>query len=62
MSQNSTSRLGPSKLNAQWHQAHPMPPKATLDQRIAWHVEHQENCSCRPVPAKLQAEIAKWSV
>ena len=38
-------------LNAKWHDAHPMPPRATMDQRIAWHVAHQKACSCRPIPA-----------
>jgi hypothetical protein len=45
------------KMNASWHERHPMPPKATVDQRIAWHLEHQQHCSCRPIPAKLQEQI-----
>ena len=62
MSQNPRSQFAPSKLNAQWHNAHPMPPKASLEQRIAWHLEHRQNCSCLPIPARLQAEIAKRAV
>jgi hypothetical protein len=30
-----------------------MPPRATLDQRIAWHLEHRDHCACRPIPGKL---------
>ena len=44
-------------LNKEWHLAHPMPKKAALDQRIAWHLEHAKNCSCRGIPAKLQEEV-----
>jgi hypothetical protein len=32
-----------------------MPPRATLEQRVAWHREHQLACACRPIPAKLRA-------
>ena len=45
------------KLNREWHLAHRMPVNATLQQRIAWHIEHQKNCSCRPTPQKILKEI-----
>lgn len=35
------------KINRDWHLAHPMPPKATLDQRVDWHLEHLKHCRCR---------------
>ncbi|MBI2511100.1 MAG: hypothetical protein HYV96_03930 [Opitutae bacterium] len=41
------------RLNREWHLAHRMPPRAPLDQRIVWHLEHRENCACRPIPLKL---------
>ncbi len=47
------------KINAEWHKKNRMPPKATLEQRIKWHLEHQKNCNCREIPAKLLAEIKK---
>ena len=47
------------KLNKDWHLAHRMPKNATIAQRIAWHLEHQANCSCRDIPEKLKQEIAK---
>jgi uncharacterized protein YdeI (YjbR/CyaY-like superfamily) len=42
------------RLNAAWHESHPMPKRPTTAQRIAWHRAHQQNCGCRPVPAKLR--------
>jgi len=47
------------KLNKEWHLAHRMPSNATLDQRIAWHLEHAKHCACRPISDKLKAEIKK---
>ena len=48
-----------SKLNKEWHLAHRMPENATIEERIAWHLEHSKHCGCRPIPDKLKAEIKK---
>ena len=48
-----------SKMNKEWHATHKMPRNATLDQRIAWHLEHYQNCSCRDIPAQIREEIRK---
>ncbi len=40
-------------MNATWHERHALPKSASLDERIAWHREHQKQCGCRPIPAKL---------
>lgn len=45
------------RLNREWHLANKMPPKATLDQRIAWHVAHREHCGCREITGKLSAQM-----
>jgi len=45
------------KLNKEWHLKHPMPKSPAPDQRIAWHVAHKKNCSCRDIPEKLKKEI-----
>jgi hypothetical protein len=37
-------------LNKEWHVTHRMPTNATLEQRIAWHIEHKKNCACRDIP------------
>ena len=50
-------RKPPSNVNAVWHRANPMPKNAAMDQRIAWHLEHQEHCRCRGIPRKVQEEI-----
>lgn len=47
------------KLNAAWHKTHPIPPRATLEERIHWHLEHSRHCACRPIPEKLRVEIRK---
>jgi hypothetical protein len=48
-----------SKLNKKWHLGHPMPKNATIEERIAWHLEHSKYCTCRNIPEKLKAEIKK---
>ena len=45
-------------LNRQWHEAHPMLDKATLEQRIAWHLEHATQCGCRDMPESIKRELA----
>ena len=47
------------KLNKEWHQQHRMPKNPTLDQRIEWHLEHQKNCSCRPIASNLLKQIRR---
>lgn len=47
------------KLNREWHAAHRMPARATLEERIAWHLEHQRHCRCRPIPEKLLGEMKR---
>jgi hypothetical protein len=40
-------------MNKPWHDQNKMPAKATLEQRIQWHREHQIHCACREVPKSL---------
>jgi hypothetical protein len=49
-------------MNKAWHAAHPMPPKATREQRVRWHAAHLRACACRPVPESLQEDVGKWRV
>ena len=44
-------------INREWHLANRMPPKATLDERINWHLAHAANCGCREMPASIRKEI-----
>ena len=46
-------------LNKEWHLKNKMPVKATIDQRIEWHLEHIKYCGCRGIPEKLIPEIRK---
>jgi hypothetical protein len=41
-------------MNKLWHTENKMQPKATLEQRIEWHREHQKQCACREVPKSLR--------
>lgn len=50
------------KINKEWHLAHPMPPKATLNERIAWHLEHTKHCNCRELSPKLKEEMKKRKI
>ncbi|HWC29416.1 MAG TPA: hypothetical protein VG845_04965 [Dehalococcoidia bacterium] len=47
----------PAKLNKEWHEANPMPRNATLEQRYAWHLEHEKVCGCRPMPPRLREQM-----
>lgn len=47
------------KINKDWHEKNKMPKNPTFEQRVKWHLEHQKNCSCRPIPQKLLIEMAQ---
>jgi hypothetical protein len=46
-------------MNAAWHSKHPIPPRATLAQRAAWHLAHAKHCGCRPIPKTVQTYLAR---
>jgi hypothetical protein len=50
------------KINASWHQQHPMPKNPTVEERIEWHLAHKKNCSCRDIPDKLKVEMKKRGI
>lgn len=50
------------KLNKAWHLKHPMPEHPTLEQRIAWHIDHARHCKCREIPVNLQEIIKKRGI
>lgn len=47
------------KINSTWHAKNMMPKKATLDDRVKWHLEHSKNCNCRPLGGMILGEIKK---
>jgi hypothetical protein len=46
-------------INKAWHEVHPMPKNATLDQRVAWHLDHAAHCGCREMPQSVKAELIR---
>ena len=50
------------KINTVWHIKNKMSAKATLEERIEWHLEHSKNCQCRPIPEKLLIEMKKKNI
>lgn len=46
-------------INAAWHGKHPMPKRATLDQRVKWHIAHAKVCGCRAIPKSVLAELKR---
>jgi uncharacterized protein YdhG (YjbR/CyaY superfamily) len=48
-------------MNSAWHKQHVLLRSASLQQRIAWHREHQKRCACRPIPPKLLDEMRRDS-
>jgi hypothetical protein len=52
-----------NRINAVWHKANRMPPRASLDQRVAWHLAHLKACACRTdLPATIAAELERRGV
>jgi hypothetical protein len=50
------------KINKEWHLKNKMPNPATFEERVQWHLEHQKNCDCRPIPDKLAEEMKKKGI
>jgi hypothetical protein len=44
-------------MNVKWHGRHVLPKRASLEQRLEWHREHQAQCACRPIPLKLLEQM-----
>jgi hypothetical protein len=50
------------KLNATWHRTNRMPVRASLDQRVEWHLAHAKACSCRDLPASILKELKRRGI
>lgn len=50
------------KINKEWHEKNKMPKNPTFEQRVAWHLSHVKNCSCRPISGKLAEEMKKRGI
>jgi hypothetical protein len=36
-----------------------MPPRASREQRIKWHVTHAAACGCRAIPESIRPDVEK---
>jgi RimJ/RimL family protein N-acetyltransferase len=45
-------------LNRAWHQRHVLGSHARMDDRVAWHLAHAQECACRPIPPTVAQQIA----
>lgn len=45
-------------LNKDWHLQNRMPKNPTVEEKIKWHLEHQKNCTCFPIPKSILELIA----
>jgi hypothetical protein len=50
------------KLNKAWHEKNKMPAHPSFEQKVKWHLAHQKNCACRPIPAKLAEEMTRRGI
>ncbi|MCH6232852.1 hypothetical protein [Cognataquiflexum rubidum] len=49
-------------INKEWHEQHKMPKNPTIEQRMAWHLAHSKNCSCRKIDGKLAEEMKRRGI
>jgi hypothetical protein len=49
-------------INREWHEKNKMPKNPTFEERVYWHIEHQKNCTCAPIPRKLAEEMKEKRV
>lgn len=50
------------EINREWHLKNRMPTNPSFEERVQWHLEHQKNCSCRPIHQKLLEEMKKQNI
>ena len=48
-------------LNRQWHEAHVLGQRASLDERVEWHLEDARESGCRPIPARVREQVERRS-
>ena len=46
-------------INRDWHRAHVLGQGASMDRRVAWHLEHAAACGCRGIPQTVLDELAR---
>ena len=46
-------------INRAWHESHRMSDRASLDQRVKWHLRHAKACGCRAIPPTVVKELQR---
>jgi hypothetical protein len=46
-------------INGDWHRAHVLGQGASMDRRVAWHLEHAAACGCRGIPQTVLDEVER---
>jgi len=46
-------------MNKTWHLHNKLPQGASDEKRMNWHIAHQKNCGCRPIPKSLLDKITQ---
>ncbi|MGC3962114.1 MAG: hypothetical protein QM803_02005 [Rhodocyclaceae bacterium] len=49
-------------INREWHAHNRMPERATLDERVAWHLAHSAHCACRQMPESIRLELDRRGI
>jgi hypothetical protein len=44
-------------MNTDWHSEHVLGAKASMEERVRWHLQHTAKCACRPIPKDVQDAI-----
>jgi hypothetical protein len=44
-------------MNTDWHSEHVLGAKASLEERVRWHLQHADKCGCRPIPRDVEDAI-----
>ena len=44
-------------LNREWHLMHKLDRKASLEERLTWHLKHAANCGCREMPPSIRRDL-----
>ncbi len=56
-------RIKPSqRINLAWHLANAAPTGIITDEGLAWHLKHQVQCNCCPLPNEVRRELERRQI
>lgn len=41
-------------MNQLWHETHHLNHNGLPLEQLSWHMAHQKNCGCTPIPPRIQ--------